>query len=56
MQTFLKMSSVVYSMAGLGSIEESKVYREKFPSEDSLKQEAGDASPRPDKRVTNSYD
>ena len=32
MQTFLKMSSVVYSMAGLGSVEESKVFREKFGS------------------------
>ena len=30
MQTFLKMSSVVYSMAGLGSVEESKLFRDKF--------------------------
>ena len=28
MQTFLKMSSVIYSMAGLGTVEESKIYRE----------------------------
>ena len=42
MQTFLKMSSVVYSMAGLGSVEESKVYRDRFASDDkdSLKDEA----------------
>ena len=43
MQTFLKMSSVVYSMAGLGSVEESKVYRERFSADDdkdSLKDEA----------------
>ena len=33
MQTFLKMSSVVYSMAGLGSIEESKVYKDQFAEE-----------------------
>ena len=28
-----KMASVVYGLAGLGSIEESKIYREKFPEE-----------------------
>ena len=32
MQTFLKMSSVVYSMAGLGSVEETKYFRDKFGS------------------------
>ena len=50
MQTFLKMSSVIYSMAGLGTIEESKVYREKFPSEDSstdsLKDEINEQLPK----------
>ena len=50
MQTFLKMSSVIYSMAGLGTIEESKVYRERFPSEspshDSLKEEINEQLPK----------
>ena len=36
MQTFLKMSSVVYSMAGLGSVEESKLFRDKFGSSTSV--------------------
>ena len=27
------MASAVYGLAGLGSIEESKIYREKFPEE-----------------------
>ena len=45
MQTFLKMSSVVYSMAGLGSVEESKVYKDNFDEKedpDSLKEEMRD--------------
>ena len=45
MQTFLKMSSVVYSMAGLGSVEESKVYKDNFEDKedpDSLKEEMRD--------------
>lgn len=50
MQTFLKMSSVIYSMAGLGTVEESKIYREKFPSEDSspdsLKDEINEQLPK----------
>ena len=50
MQTFLKMSSAVYSMAGLGSIEESKVYKDNFQGEtedvDSLKEEMNEFTPR----------
>ena len=50
MQTFLKMSSAVYSMAGLGSIEESKVYKDRFQDEtedvDSLKEEMNEFTPR----------
>ena len=50
MQTFLKMSSVVYSMAGLGSIEESKIYKDNFQeesgSQDSLKDEMNQIIPR----------
>ena len=45
MQTFLKMSSVVYSMAGLGSVEESKVYKDNCDENedpDSLKEEMRD--------------
>lgn len=49
MQTFLKMSSVVYSMAGLGSIEESKVYKDQFEEEpgsrDSLREEVNQMAP-----------
>ncbi len=47
MQTFLKMSSVVYSMAGLGSIEESKVYKESVEEQvetDSLQDEVVQAT------------
>ena len=50
MQTFLKMSSVIYSMAGLGTVEESKIYRERFPSDvpshDSLKDEINEQLPK----------
>ena len=50
MQTFLKMSSVVYSMAGLGSIEESKMYKDNFQdetgSQDSLKDEMNEMAPK----------
>jgi hypothetical protein len=30
MQTFMKMAGAVYTMAGLGSIEDSKLFRENF--------------------------
>ncbi len=30
MQTFMKMAGAVYTMAGLGSIEDSKLFKEKF--------------------------
>jgi len=30
MQTFMKMAGAVYTMAGLGTIEESKMFKEKF--------------------------
>ena len=30
MQTFMKMAGAVYTMAGLGTIEESKLFKEKF--------------------------
>jgi hypothetical protein len=30
MQTFMKMAGAVYTMAGLGTIEESKLFKDKF--------------------------
>jgi len=30
MQTFMRMAGAVYTMAGLGTIEDSKLFREKF--------------------------
>ena len=32
MQTFMRMAGAVYTMAGLGTIEESKLFKEKFES------------------------
>ena len=57
MQTFLKMSSAVYSMAGLGSIEESKVYKDNFQQGDteevdSLKEEMNEFTPRDQQDVS----
>ena len=59
MQTFLKMSSAVYSMAGLGSIEESKVYKDNFQEEDhesdSLKEEMFELTPRDQQQEVCNY-
>ena len=34
MATFLKMTSAIYTMAGLGTVEESKVYKEHVATQD----------------------
>ena len=33
MNTFLKMTSAIYTMAGLGAFEESKLYKENLEEE-----------------------